>query len=234
MSEPARVVVSEAQWVATAAQWIAEKLRSTVAQRGRCGLALAGGETPRPVYAALAEAPWASEVPWPQIEVFFSDERAVSAEHPDSNLRMARAALLSRVPIPEGQIHPMFADAEDAEAEAERYARALPDALDVLLLGMGADGHTASLFPQSPAVSEGRRKVTPTRAPQPPHPRMTLTPVAIAAARHLAVLVRGAAKAAMVARALDAGARCDEVPARLARHGTWILDAAAASALRGE
>jgi 6-phosphogluconolactonase len=233
MNGTSRVVVAEEQWVAASAQWIAEKLRSAVVQHGRCNLALAGGETPRPVYAALAEPPWASEVPWPQIEIFFSDERGVSGDHPESNLHMAQQTLLSRVPIPGRQVHPMAADAEDPQAEAERYARSLPDALDVLLLGMGADGHTASLFPKSRAVAERQRKVAATRAPHPPHRRMTITPPVIEAARELAVLVRGASKASMVASALDASASCDEVPASLTRHGTWILDAAAASALQG-
>lgn len=233
MNGPVRIVVSEEQWIAAAAQWIAEKLRAAVLRHGCCSVALAGGETPRPVYAALADPPWASEVPWPQIEVFFSDERGVSRDHPESNFRTAHSALLSRIAIPCEHVHPMLGDAEDAGAEAERYAGSLPDALDVLLLGMGADGHTASLFPGSPAVAERQRKVAVARAPHPPYLRLTITPPVIEAARDVGVLVRGASKASMVARALEASANCDEVPACLAGRGTWILDAAAAASLHG-
>jgi 6-phosphogluconolactonase len=150
---------------------------------------------------------------------------------PASNYRMAREALLDRVSVPAARVHRMEADDADLEKAAARYAALLPDALDVLVLGMGPDGHTASLFPGSPALREQVRKVVPARAPVPPLPRLTITPPVIAAARRVAVIVAGVAKAPVVARALQGPWRPEELPAQLARHGTWILDRPAASAL---
>src|SRR6185503_7732739 len=108
-------------------------------------------------------------------------------------------------------------------AAAARYSALLPERLDVLVLGMGQDGHTASLFPGSPTVHEKKRKVVPARAPVPPVQRLTITPPVIAAARRVAVLTAGAAKAPVVARVLRGSWRPEELPAQLAREGTWIL-----------
>jgi 6-phosphogluconolactonase len=165
------------------------------------------------------------------VEVYFGDERAVPPTDPASNYRMAREALLDRVGLPPERVHRMEADDLDLEAAAARYAALLPDPLDVLVLGMGQDGHTASLFPVSPALRESARKVVPARAPVPPIERLTITPPVIAAARRVAVIVAGAVKAPVVARVLRGPWRPEELPAQLARHGTWLLDRAAASAL---
>jgi len=211
-----------------AAEWLAEEVRQCAARAGRCALALSGGSTPRPAYERLAVRPG---VPWEAVEVYFADERAVPPTDPTSNYRMAREALVDRVGLPPSRVHRMEADDPDLEAAAGRYAAILPDALDVLVLGMGEDGHTASLFPGSPALRETSRKVVPARGPVPPVRRLTITPPVIAAARRVAVLVAGAAKAPMVARVWQGPWRPDELPAQLARDGTWILDRAAASAL---
>ena len=112
-----------------------------------------------------------------------------------------------------------------------RTDRTLPLSLDVLLLGVGADGHTASLFPGSPALAERRRLVVPVTGAKPPAERLTITPPVIGAARRVAVLGAGADKAAMVARALEGPVEPGEVPAQLARHGVWFLDRAAAGRL---
>jgi 6-phosphogluconolactonase len=217
-----------------AAAWLAETMADALAARGACAIALSGGSTPRPVYAALAAPPpdLAREIDWSRVEVYFADERAVPPDDRDSNFRLAMEALLARVPIPEAHIHRMAGEHRDLDAAAAAYDRQLPAALDVLVLGMGADGHTASLFPGSPALAERQRRVVAVEGPKPPHRRLTITPPVIAAARHVAVLVTGDEKAAMVARALDDDAPpASEIPVVLARHGVWVLDRAAAARL---
>jgi 6-phosphogluconolactonase len=222
------VAADEDELPRIAAAWLAEEVKQAVARGGRCALALSGGSTPRPAYERLAAEPG---MPWDVVEVYFGDERAVPPTDPASNYRMAREAFLDRVPIPAARVHRMEADDPDLDAAAARYAALLPERLDVLVLGMGQDGHTASLFPGSPPVHEKERKVVPARAPVPPVHRLTITPPVIAAARRVAVLTAGMAKAPVVARVLRGPWRPEELPAQLAREGTWILDRAAAAAL---
>jgi 6-phosphogluconolactonase len=224
-----RVVAADPAAMAhLAAEWMAGEIRLAATLRGGCALCLAGGRTPRAAYEAMAEAAAGEAIPWDRVQVFFGDERGVPPDHPDSNFRMASEALLRRVGLPAGNIHRMEGEAADADAAADRYARVLPPALDVLVLGVGGDGHTASLFPRSPAVRERSRRVVPARSPKPPERRLTITPPVIAAARRVLVLAAGDDKAEAVARALKAAASPDEVPARLAREGVWLLDQAAA------
>ena len=229
MGSPPVVAADEHELACIAAEWLAEALRQAVASTGRCSLALSGGSTPRPAYERLAARPG---LPWPSVDVYFGDERAVPPTHPASNYRMAREALLDRVGPPAPRAHRMEADDPDREAAAARYAALLPDALDLLVLGMGPDGHTASLFPGSPALLESARKVVPARAPVAPLERLTITPPVIASARRVAVLVAGAAKAPLVARVLRGPWEPEALPAQLARHGTWLLDRGAAAELR--
>jgi 6-phosphogluconolactonase len=159
------------------------------------------------------------------------NERAVPPTDPASNYRMAREALIGRVGLTEERVHRMEADDPDLEAAAARYAARLPERLDVLVLGMGPDGHTASLFPRSPALHETARKVVPAQSPVPPVHRLTITPGVIASARRVAVITAGAAKAPLLAQVLRGPWRPEEFPAQLAREGTWIIDRAAASGL---
>jgi 6-phosphogluconolactonase len=225
----APVVAADAEELArVAAAWMAEEVRRAVDRSGRCALALSGGSTPRPAYERLATEP---AVSWAAVEIYFGDERAVPPTDPASNYRMAREALIDRVGLPAERVHRMEADDPDLEAAAARYAARLPERLDVLVLGMGQDGHTASLFPRSPALRETRRKVVPARSPVPPVHRLTITPPVIAAARRVAVVTAGAAKAPVVAQVLRGPWRPEELPAQLAREGAWIIDRAAASAL---
>jgi 6-phosphogluconolactonase len=227
-----RIVAADAAAMARlAAEWLAGEIRLSATLRGACALCLAGGSTPRPVYEALAEEPVAGAIEWDRVQVFFGDERAVPPEHPDSNYRMVSEALLGRVPIPAGNVHRMEAEAADMERAAGEYAARLPAAIDVLVLGNGADGHTASLFPHSPALRETDRRVVPVRAPWAPERWLTLPPRVIAAARRVIVLAAGQDKAEAVARALSGAGSPDETPARLARDGVWFLDRAAASLL---
>jgi 6-phosphogluconolactonase len=226
---PERIVAADQEsFVARAAEWLAHSLRESVARQGRCALALAGGDTPLPVYRRVAELP---DLPWRQTTIFFSDERAVPRDHPQSNYRRAAETLLSRLELPPAGIHRMQAERLDREQAAAEYAAVLPEPLDVLLLGMGTDGHTASLFPHSPALRETLRRVVPVNGGTPPLPRLTITPPVIRSARSLLMLVAGETKAEQVARALEGPEDVTALPAQLARRGTWVLDRAAASKL---
>jgi 6-phosphogluconolactonase len=152
------------------ASWIAQRLEEAIAARGSASLALAGGNTPRRIYEELASLP----IEWDLVQVFFGDERCVPPDAPDSNFRMAREALLDRLGAP--HVHRMPGERKDREAAAAEYGARLPDALDVIVLGMGEDGHTASLFPghdwSCPTV---RKVVAVAGAPKPPPFRLSVT-----------------------------------------------------------
>ena len=222
------VASGPAELARQAAEWLGLEVTSAIAERGSCALGLAGGRTPQPVYGELAAG---SSIDWSKVSVFFGDERAVPPDHPDSNYLTVHQALLSRVPIPSGNIHRMEAERADREAAAREYERALPARLDVLLLGMGPDGHTASLFPGSAALDERHRLVLPVLGSKPPAERLTITPPVIEAARKVAVIATGACKALMVARAIEGPLAPKSVPVQLARPGCWFLDRAAAARL---
>jgi 6-phosphogluconolactonase len=224
------VVPDPEQLARPAAEWLEAEILASIRARGRCALALAGGRTPEPVYRELAQA---ADVDWSRVSVFFGDERAVPPDDAESNYRMVRAALLSRVPIPAARVHRMEAERADRDLAAREYERLLPAALDILVLGVGPDGHTASLFPGSAALDERRRLVVPVVGTKPPAERLTSTPPVIDAAQRVAVLVTGADKAAVVARALEGPLAPREVPAQLARRGAWFVDRAAAGRLAG-
>jgi 6-phosphogluconolactonase len=222
------VVARPAELARPAAEWLELEVSRAITERGRCALALAGGRTPEPAYRELASA---SSIDWKRVEIFFGDERGVAPDHPDSNYHMVHLALLSRVPIPADQVHRMEAERADRDAAAREYERLLPRPLDIILLGIGPDGHTASLFPGSAALDERQRLVVPVLGAKPPAERMTITPPVIEAARKVVVLASGGDKAAMVARALEGPLAPKAVPAQLARRGIWFLDQAAAARL---
>jgi len=215
-------------WAESAGVRIAEALARAAETRDRVTLALAGGSSPAPVYRWLAAA---GGVPWDRVEIFFGDERCVPPDHPDSNYRMARETLLDPLGLTDAQVHRMKAEAGDLDAAAKQYQGLLPDRLGVLLLGVGPDGHTASLFPGSPALGETVLRVVPSRAPTGRF-RLTVTPPVVEAAEEIYVLARGSAKADAVARALEGEWSPVECPAQLARRGVWLLDPHAASRLR--
>src|SRR5512132_3396001 len=225
--EVASVQVVEASDVARAgASWMAERLKEAIAARGAASLALAGGNTPRRVYEELASLP----VEWDRVQVFFGDERCVLPDDPDSNFRMAREALLDRVRAP--HVHRMAGERQDREAAAAEYGTELPDALDVLVLGMGEDGHTASLFPGHDwSRPTGRKVIAVAGAPKPPPFRLSITPDVIWAARSRLVLATGAGKARPVRDALESEALPSLHPVQTARDATWLIDRAAASLL---
>jgi 6-phosphogluconolactonase len=190
--------------------WIAERASQSSSFR----IALAGGSTPRKVYERLSEF----QLRWETWHVWWSDERIVPPDHPDSNERMAREALLSRVAIPEAQIHPF----RSSEVE-------LPERFDLVLLGIGPDGHTASLFPGDPALEATEPVV---RVVRPDHPRLSLTLPVLSAARAAAFMVSGADKREIVARVL-VGDRA--LPAARVNAETTVIlaDRAAAPDLKG-
>ncbi|MDR7416434.1 MAG: 6-phosphogluconolactonase [Armatimonadota bacterium] len=190
---------------AAAAEELGAFLETTASERGRCIVALAGGRTPRPVYERLAADP---RIPWPQVVVFWGDERYVPPDDPRSNARMAYEALLGRVPIPPENVYPMPTRFEQPDEAARAYESVLraafcdPPRFDLVLLGMGADGHVASLFPGSPALLETERWVVAVRVTADPPVRLTLTLPVINRARRVDVLVTGAEKREAVRRAL--------------------------------
>lgn len=244
--KPEVVVLHNADAVAwEAAARIAAAGQAAVQARGRFTLVVSGGETPLRLFRLLAMSEWLVRLPWEQTHLFWADERCVPPDHPDSNYGAFRAALLGRLPTPPEQIHRWHGEAPDPQAEAIRYAAVLrahtdiaPNempCLDLILLGMGADGHTASLFPHSPALAA---LSTPTAANQGPPPntrRLTLTLPALNAARAVLFLVTGEVKAATLARVLEGPPALDDLPAQAVRptNGTltWLVDAAAAVGL---
>ena len=234
VSQSARVLRYEPTMLAdAAARAITEIIEDTITRRGLCSLALAGGATPRPVYERMAIPPLANRVKWDRVSIYFGDERCVPPDHPESNYRMTHEVLLQHVRIPSASVHRMEGERTDSDAAARDYEGHLPAALDVLLLGMGEDGHTASLFPHSPALAERTRRVMAVTRPGGASRRLTITPPVIEAADTVIVLVAGASKAATVARALEGAYVPDELPVQLARSATWFIDSAAARLLHG-
>jgi 6-phosphogluconolactonase len=211
-----------------AAEWLSREASRAIAERGTCALCLAGGRTPEPVYRELASG---TAIDWSKVQVYFGDERAVPPDHPESNYHMVNQALFSRVPVRPGRIHRMEAERVDRDAAALDYERLLPARLDVLFLGMGHDGHTASLFPGSTALDERQRRVLAVIGTKPPPGRLTITPPVIDAARSVAVLATGDDKAATVVRALEGPVDAKTLPVQLARRGVWFLAYAAVAQL---
>jgi 6-phosphogluconolactonase len=225
-----------------AAAQVAEAARGAARERAVFLLALAGGDTPRRLYRRLAADP---VVDWSRAELFFGDERPVPPGHPDSNYRMARETLLDPLRIDPRRVHRIEAERADLDAVAREYEAELtrvagvpPDALaprlDLVLLGLGEDGHTASLFPRTAALSESRRWVVANDVPRLGGRRVTITFPLIERARRVLVLVCGAAKAAILAEVLEGPWDPERLPAqRLARgpRVLWLVDAPAASRL---
>jgi 6-phosphogluconolactonase len=246
MSAPSVVVHHDADVLAHAvAARLATRLLDVQSARTRASIVLTGGGVGIAVLRALREAPARGAIDWDQLDVWWGDERFLPAGHADRNETQARAALLDHVGLDADRVHPMPAsdgpDGNDPEAAAERYAdllaRSTPPEdhgsvprFDVVLLGIGPDGHTASLFPGLAAVYDERPVVAVRGAPKPPPTRTTLTLPALNAARDVWIVASGAEKAGAVALALG-GAGASQVPAAGVRgraRTMWLLDAAAA------
>ena len=229
------------------AERVAARAADAIAKRSRFTLALAGGSTPAAAYRLLAGAEFAGRIDWSRVQVFWGDERCVEPDAPQSNYRMAREALLDHVPIPAASIHRIRGELDPREA-AEEYERLLKAilgiragadvpayGLDLVLLGMGGDGHTASLFPGNGAVRAGRRWVVAEYIETVGMWRVTLTPMVLNATNEVVFVVAGAAKAATLRAVLEGPFTPDRLPAQAIRPDpgrvTWLVDAAAASAL---
>jgi 6-phosphogluconolactonase len=228
-----------------AARLIVERARVKAAQGKAFSIALSGGHTPRRLYELLSANPISSELPWRQIHLFQVDERCVPPDHPESNFRMIRETLLDRLPAAQVQFHRMEAERPDLNQAASGYAEKLAQVLqpapgqvprlDLVLLGMGGDGHTASLFPGSKALSEMKLWVAPNYVDKLRMHRLTLTYPVLNAAAELVFLVAGADKAETVRKVLEMGQDGLQFPAQGIRpvDGVvrWFLDAEAARLL---
>jgi 6-phosphogluconolactonase len=238
------LVCSDAAGVArAAARRFVDWAWQAIAQDGHFDVALSGGSTPREMYRLLATQEFRTQIDWPRVHLFWGDERAVPPDHPDSNYGLARSELLLRVPIPQGNVHRMEAELSPIGRAAHNYETVLRQSLalddrgfpvfHLVLLGMGADGHTASLFPGARLWRETSRWVsTPTIAKL--GTRMTLTLPVIEAARRILFLVTGSQKAAIL-RTVLCGGPDRPLPAQMvqARHGEriFLVDEAAARLL---
>ncbi len=221
-----------------AARAFAEKAARAIAQRGRFAVAIAGGSTPKATYGALV-SDHADDVDWPNVHVFFGDERTVPPDHEDSNYRMAREALLDHVPI--GSVHRMRGELppDEAAASYEEDLRGFfgeegPPRFDLILLGIGEDGHTASLFPETSALEVHDRLVVANPVLKLATTRLTLTIPVINAARWVLFLVAGEGKAEALAEILEGDPDPREYPASLIQPQggpEWMLDRSAASLL---
>ena len=239
---PAPMELSEA-----AATLFTARAAEAVSARGRFTAALSGGKTPVALYRLLAKAPFASQIPWARVHLFWGDERCVPPDHADSNYRMTRESLLDHVPIPPANVLRMPGEMDPVEAAA-RYEERLREffashgdsfpVFDFILLGLGEDGHTASLFPGTRAIRESARWVLCHYVDAQKGWRITLTPPVINAARTVVFIAAGAGKSAVLKEIMEGPFRPDTLPAQIVRPagGTllWMLDREAAALLRGK
>ena len=215
-------------------------IQEAVTKRGRFAIALSGGHTPGKMYSLWAQTEqYRNKTPWDRVHLFWSDERFVPADDPRSNYHMARETLISQVPIPAQNVHPMPTNLSSPEECARAYETELlkffgsePPAFDVQLLGIGDEGHTASLFPGSPALGEKVRWVAAVRVAAEPPQRITLTPVVLNQGRNTFFLVAGEGKRAILSAIRDElASKPSQYPAARihpAREPVWFLDQAAA------
>lgn len=239
-----QVVSLDEAFIRKAADQFVAAAKQSIAERGRFSVALSGGGTPKPIYGALAEPEYRDQIDWTRVDLFWGDERHVPPDDPDSNYRMVKEVLIDRVPIPNENVYRVPAEMEIRMA-AFSYEETLRDyfegewpAFDLLFLGMGADGHTASLFPHSAGLNEEQRWFIANYAPERETWRLTLSKKAINAARRIVALVRGAGKAEMLKAVLTGPKQPDEMPIQLIHpeggEMLWLVDDAAARLLPPE
>ncbi len=227
-----RVSTDPIALAAAAAEWVATQCRGGDEFR----VAASGGSTPQFLYEALASSTFRASIDWERWHVFFGDERAVPLDDSKSNYRLLVDTLLSKVSVPAEHVHRMEAERPDLDAAAAEYSRLLqsqcgaPPRLDLVLLGLGADGHTASLFPGTPALDVVDSWATRGRGAEPPVERLTMTLPAINAATRVAFLVTGEAKAGALRGVIEGTAPAARVQPS-SGDVVWFLDAAAARSL---
>jgi len=241
-SEFETIVLDHPDWASRAADMFRERARDCVANHGFFAVALSGGGTPRPVHRLLSQEPYVSHIPWTGIHVFWVDDRCVPETSPDSNVGAAREDFLSHIPIPPSQIHPMPVEAlpEDGARQYEQELReffvsdknGFP-AFDLVFLGIGQDGHAASLFPGHGALDERKRWIVAVKGGNPNVSRLTMTLPVLNSAREIVFLVSGKGKAAVTKAILEK--RSPILPAQRIQPATgrliWLIDGEASSLL---
>lgn len=225
-----------------AAELFVTECRQTVRERGRFSVVLSGGHTPRHTYELLTQPEYARRVPWTDVHVFWTDERCVSPDDPESNQRMAHEALLDHVPIPAHQVHPILCAqhpqgaAERRELELRKFFADRTPRFDLIILGLGDNGHTASLFPGSTVLKDRERWVADVHVPGEGPNRVTMTAPLINQARRVVFLVSGAKKAQALHEVLEGPLDPNRLPAQLIKPTdgqlVWLVDRAAAAQLK--
>jgi 6-phosphogluconolactonase len=244
-----RILPDPARLAEAAAEEFVSACRESVKARGRFTVALAGGSTPRALYALLARGGGVVGEPleWESAHFFWGDERHVPPDHPESNYRMVRETLLTRVPVPPANVHRVRGEEPDAGRAAEIYDQEIraffapppgePPRFDLILLGMGTDGHTASLFPGTPALHETARWVAAPWVQKLGARRVTLTPPVLNRAARVVFLVSGGDKAETLRAVLEGPEQPERLPAQIVKPEDgpplWIVDADAARLLPG-
>jgi 6-phosphogluconolactonase len=242
-SNEVRVFPNAAELARAAADEISSLIQEALRASDRFAWALSGGSTPRALYRLLASDEYRERLPWHAIHFFWGDERHVPPDHAESNFRMAREAMLDAVLVPPENIHRIAAEEPDAARAAKLYEDELRSffalapgewpRFDLVLLGLGKDGHTASLFPGSDAVRERERLVVAPWVEAQRAFRITLTPPVLSHARRALFLVSGAEKAAALKAVLEGGREPDRYPAQAVEgNRLWLVDREAASLLR--
>jgi 6-phosphogluconolactonase len=239
MNKIVEVLPDKASLLQRSLEVVLSKMQAAIQEHGQCAIALAGGGTPKPLYEALST----QDLPWEKVHVFWGDERYVPADHPDSNQGMARSAWLDKVDIPAANIHPMPSDGATPAADAEKHEAQLREFFgtpvgefphfDVILLGIGDDAHTASLFPHTDALQVQDRLVT--VGNKDGQPRITFTAPLINHAHCVIFLVAGASKRPALAQIFAPDADDLTYPARLIQpQGElwWLLDESAGQELK--
>ena len=227
-----------------AAEMFADLANQAIASRGRFCVALSGGNTPRRLHEILANTPIRDQIRWESVYVFWGDERCVPADDSRSNALMARKTLLDHVPVPASHIHPIQGDLSPAlaaaqyEAELREFFGDQTPIFDLILLGLGDNAHTASLFPHTPVLDEKERWVKEVYVAEQGMYRVTLTTPLINRANEVIFLVSGADKASALQRVLEGAYQPHELPAQLIRpngaHPIWLVDKAASHKLVAE
>lgn len=239
-----RVLDNESALAEAVAGFLASTIEETLRRKPRVRLVLSGGSTPRRLYRTLAQPEWAKRIDWTSVLLFFGDERCVPPDHPESNYAMAKEALIDPLQIAPQQVMRLRGEAEPEKA-ASHYEATIREAFapdqtpfprfDLIFLGLGDDGHTASLFPSSPALREQRRLVVPTSSPVGIPHRLTMTFPLLNAAMTVVFLVTGSSKASILRRVQEERDSAAPLPASRIRPANgrliWYVDRAAASAL---
>ncbi|MCE9604131.1 MAG: 6-phosphogluconolactonase [Planctomycetia bacterium] len=240
------VYENEAAVFHAAAEKFVSLANSAIAAGGRFTVALSGGSTPKGLYELLTLDPYRGQVAWDKVEWFFGDERSVGPDDPESNYRMAREAFLLKLAVPPERTHRIAGESEQPSAAAAQYAGELaqtfglatdgpPPTIDLVLLGMGSDGHTASLFPFTAALNERAKWVVANDVPQLHTRRYTLTVPVLNAAACVLFMITGVGKAKVLQEVLEGPREPERLPSQLIAPGDgrllWYVDRAAASRL---